>query len=147
MEYSTVNTTSSGSSQYCPTKARFFEPSGLTMSSIALASGKKLAGDEGHHARDAGAGFENPASLLLEAQMADDLRHDFSPGACRHGLLHEIARYIDEQSITPEDLDSLWLANEMWLMGQHDRSQPTGLREGNEPAFSGYVARQIPDLV
>ena len=83
--------------------------------------------------------------MLLKAQMADDLRHDFSSSACRHGLLHEIAGYVDEQSIAPEDLDSLWLANEMWLMGQHDRCQPTGLRESDEPAFSRYVARQIPD--
>jgi len=51
--------------------------------------------------------------------MADDLRHDFAPGTCRHGLLHEIAGHIDEQSVTPEDLDSLRLPNEMRLMGQH----------------------------
>ena len=30
-------------------------------------------------------------------------------------------------------------------MGQHDRCQPTGLREGYKPAFSRDVARQIPD--
>jgi len=50
--------------------------------------------------------FENSGAMLLEAQMADDLRHDFSPRTCRHGLLHKIARHIDEQSIAPEDLDS-----------------------------------------
>ena len=51
--------------------------------------------------------------------MADDLRHDFAPGTCRHWLLHEIAGHIDEQSVTPEDLDSLWLPNEMRLMWLH----------------------------
>jgi hypothetical protein len=40
MEYSTVNTTSSGSSQYCPAKARFFEPSGLTMARSPLLRGR-----------------------------------------------------------------------------------------------------------
>ena len=83
--------------------------------------------------------------MLLKAQMADDLRHDFTSCACRHGLLHEIAWYIDEQSVTPENLYSLWLPDEMRLMGQHDRRQPTGLGKGNESTFSGDVARKIAD--
>jgi hypothetical protein len=51
------------------------------LGAIALASRKKLAGDERHHARDADAGIENPGTMLSEAQMAYDLRHDFSPRA------------------------------------------------------------------
>ena len=60
--------------------------------------------------------FESP----LEAQMAKNLRHDFAPRACGHGLLYEISRYINKQPIPPEHMHSLWLPNEMRLMRQHD---------------------------
>ena len=83
--------------------------------------------------------------MRIEVQMAEDLRHDFPSCASRHGLLHKVARYINEQSITPENLHVLWLINEVWLVRQHNRCQPTGLREGDQTAFSGDVARQLLD--
>ena len=52
---------------------------GYDLRTITLASRKKLAGDEGHHARNAGGGIEDSRTILCEVQMADDLRHDFAP--------------------------------------------------------------------
>jgi hypothetical protein len=53
---------------------------------IAFAPRQELAGDERHHARNAGTRSENLVAMLLKTQMVDDLRHDFSSCTCRHGL-------------------------------------------------------------
>ena len=42
--------------------------------------------------------------------MSDDLHHDLSPCASRHGLLDKVSRHIDKQAVAPGDLHILRLA-------------------------------------
>lgn len=64
-----------------PDKGEVLRAFRYDLGTIALASGKKVAGDEGHHARNACAGVEDSRSMRFDAQMANDLRHHFTSSA------------------------------------------------------------------
>ena len=78
-------------------------------------------------------------------QVTHDLGHNFSTSTRRHRLLHKIARVIDKQAVPPEDAHVLGLSDKVRLLRQYDRGQPTGIREGDQSALSGHVAREIPN--
>jgi nucleotide-binding universal stress UspA family protein len=69
---------------------------------IAFGATQELTGDERHHARDAGTGFQYFMGIGLDPY---DLCHNLPAGARRHWLLHEIARPINEESVPPEDVN------------------------------------------
>ena len=75
--------------------------------------------------------------------MADDLGHDLAAAAFCHRLRDEIARLVDIETIAPEDLHLLGLADEVRLMRQHDRGEPVRLRKGDQAAFARHVTREI----
>ena len=49
---------------------------------IALGATQELAGDEGHHARDAGARFKYLVGLGLNSKVAHDLCHNLPARTC-----------------------------------------------------------------
>ncbi|MNI87838.1 hypothetical protein D3C73_1450710 [compost metagenome] len=72
-------------------------------------------------------------------QMSDQLGHNLFPGALRHFLLHEVAFFIDIETVAPEYPHMLRLIAEMRLIGQHDGHQPGRILERNESARSRAV--------
>src|SRR5664280_1215377 len=77
--------------------------------------------------------------------MPEHFGQDLSPGACRHGLLYKISVLVDEQAIAPKDAYVIGLTDEMRLVWNDDRREPTRLWERNQTAFARNVARQVTD--
>src|ERR1017187_6460245 len=77
--------------------------------------------------------------------MPHDFRHDLATAACRHRLLYEVAESVHKKTIAPEDANICRLSDEVRLVRQHDRRQPTRLRKGDEAALARNVARDVSD--
>jgi len=98
---------------------------------ISLVARQELAGNKGHHAGDAVAGFQHLSGIALQLQVPHDLRHDLPASARRHRFLHEVAWLIDGQSVAPKDLNVCRLTDEMGLVRQYDRRKPPRFWKGN----------------
>ena len=77
--------------------------------------------------------------------MAEDLGHDLAAGAGRHRLLDEVAGLVDRQAVTPEYADIGWLADEVRLERNDNRSQPVRIRKRDQTALARDITGQVAD--
>lgn len=113
---------------------------------VSWTAGQKSARNIGHHAGKTCAGI-NDLSRVCDTKVRQDFDHDFPAGARAHLLLDEVPGLINKETVTPEDIDVIRLIDEVRLMRQDNRGEPTRFREGDKAAFARSIAGQFLDGV
>jgi len=72
--------------------------------------------------------------------MVEEFLEDLAPAACRHRLTHAIPGAIRIQRVAPKDPRVLGLIQEVRLVRQHDRHQPSGILESDQSTGTGRIA-------
>ena len=72
--------------------------------------------------------------------MAEQFLQDLGAGAFGHGLGDDVADFVGEESVAPEDLHVGWLVEKVGLMWDDDAHEPVAVFEGDEGAGAGFVA-------
>lgn len=104
---------------------------------VGIRPGQELAGDKRHHAGDSRCALHG--RVRGEVQQAQQLGHDFRARAVRHGLGDNVAHFVREQPVAPEDLHVVGLVEEVRLLGHHDAHEPVAVLEGDKGAGAGRV--------
>lgn len=77
--------------------------------------------------------------------MTAEFLEDFFTGTILHSLLNIVTNFIDVETISPENINILWLSSEVWLIWNNNTHEPVRVNETHQSSCAWSVLLEVSE--